>query len=74
VQQPQEQRGGCLQAAHDIQTVIEHRVNKQKSDKKKAGKLKARNKCGPIFLISNFMDPAILKDVHLPHINLQLKW
>ncbi|KAJ7662048.1 hypothetical protein DFH06DRAFT_987532 [Mycena polygramma] len=62
------------QAEADTRTVDEHRTTKQKSDTKKATDLAAINKCVPIFDTVRFTDSSMLKDIHVPQIDLQLKW
>ena len=62
------------QAEHDTNTVAEHRDQKAKSDAKKAAEINAINKCTPIFDITRFTDPAALKDIPKPVLELQLKW
>ncbi|KAJ7229519.1 hypothetical protein B0H12DRAFT_1077434 [Mycena haematopus] len=68
------QKRKVAQAEHDRQTVEAHREKKLKSDQKKAAEIAEINKCVPIFDVSRFTDPAMLKDIRLPQIDLQLKW
>ncbi|KAJ7767857.1 hypothetical protein DFH07DRAFT_915471 [Mycena maculata] len=62
------------QAEHDSRTVAEHREKKTKSDLKKAAEIAEINECVPIFDISQFTDPAKLKEILVPKLDLQLKW
>ncbi|KAJ7703412.1 hypothetical protein B0H16DRAFT_1347152 [Mycena metata] len=62
------------QAEHDQRTVNEHREKRTKVDAKKAKEIADINKCVPIFDASRFTDPARLKEILVPQLDLQLKW
>ncbi|KAJ7853934.1 hypothetical protein B0H14DRAFT_2580115 [Mycena olivaceomarginata] len=68
------QKRKIAQAEHDCRSVEARREKETKSDLKKAAEIADINKCVPIFDVSQFTDPAMLKEVRLPRIDLQLKW
>ncbi|KAJ7851424.1 hypothetical protein B0H14DRAFT_2581448 [Mycena olivaceomarginata] len=63
-----------VEAEHDRQTVVEYREKKTKADLKKAAEIAEINKCDPVFDITQFTDPGMLKEILVPQLDLQLKW
>ncbi|KAJ7192521.1 hypothetical protein GGX14DRAFT_578086 [Mycena pura] len=45
-----------------------------KTDSKKAAEIAEINKCVPVFDVTRFTDPAMLKEILVPQRDLQLKW
>ncbi|KAJ7933518.1 hypothetical protein B0H13DRAFT_2306626 [Mycena leptocephala] len=69
---PQKRR--LEQAKADEDTVIAHSEKRQKLDDKKKAEQKRIDEYQPMFDIGVFRDPELVKGVHVPKIDLQLKW
>ncbi|KAJ7836155.1 hypothetical protein B0H14DRAFT_3460895 [Mycena olivaceomarginata] len=57
------QKKKVAQAEHDRQTVGEHREKKTKADLKKVTEIAEIKKCVPVFDITQFTDPGMLKEI-----------
>ncbi|KAJ7432104.1 hypothetical protein B0H11DRAFT_1890622 [Mycena galericulata] len=69
-----EKKRRLAQAEGDAKTVTEHRDKKKKSDDKKRAEERKIDKCPVIFDVERFRATESLRDIHLDHINLQIKW